>query len=579
MISLALAYVMNTEPRFVSAAPLPGLPPILIDRRLDGIGLAQQTARAQGLQARILWVDGTANLERLSNAERVASLVSKIKDSGFNTIVFDVKPIVGATLYPSKLAPKLDEWKGQRLPLDFDPLAVMTREAKAAGLSLFVSLNAFSEGHTLFRRGVGFEHPEWQTVLYEPLNFVRLRDAEYPLAKPAKVQGENDLVIVEAAAAIKPAAGAFAVTVDSLGRIVDGFEQPGELAKFPTVPKGGRILMGYGAAAEFLRNGAAKDPKVELFTKPELVPIGQRPEQQYPLITNPYRPEVRERNLAIVREVTANYNVDGVVYDDRLRFGGLNADFSPEARVAFEKFIGRPVQNWPQDVFEWTVNFDYERGLTPGPLYDAWFAFRVETMKQWVREVRTALRKGKQLGVYSGSWYGDYATYGQNYGSPSLDAGFWFLSPEYRQGGLAPDIDFLMTGCYYPVPTLHEALRRAKPLGATIEAAGYLTNRVVRDTTWGYAGIALEQFKGNPDGLGNALQAACASTQGVMVFDVSHDIEPMWPVFKRAFAQTMKAPHATKVLADVRKRRAELDRRGVKDPPVIILGGTSGIGF
>lgn len=579
MTSIALALLMQSEPRFVSASPLPGVPSIMIDRRLDGIGLAQQTSRAKNLQARILWVDGTANLDRVSSDEKVGGLVRKIKESGFNNIVFDVKPIVGFTLYPSALTPKLQEWKGQKLPLDYDPLAAMSREAKANGLSFMVSLNAFSEGHALFKLGPGYDHVEWQTVLYEPMPFVSITGQEFPLNPKASAVTDNDLVIVPDVSKIKPAPGAFAVSLDRLGRAVDGFEEPGELAKFPTLPKGGTILVGYGTGAEFLRRTVEGGVSVKLITKPAFLPITARPEQQYPVITNPYRPEVRARNLDFVREITSKYDVDGIVYDDRLRFGGLNADFSPEARAAFEKSLGHPVSNWPEDIFRWTMNFDLTRGIDPGPLYDEWFAFRVSTMQGWIRDVRSALPKGKQLGVYSGSWYGDYATYGQNYASPEMDAGFWFLTPKYRQGGIAPDIDFLMTGCYYGIPTLHEALGRAKPLGATIEAAGYLSNRVVRDTTWAYAGIALDQFKGDPDGLANALQAACASTQGVMVFDLSHDIEPMWPVFARAFAQPKTAPHTTTTLADVRKRRKELDRKGVKDPPLIILGGTSGIGF
>ena len=64
-----------------------------------------------------------------------------------------------------------------------------------------------------------------------------------------------------------------------------------------------------------------------------------------------------------------------------------------------------------------------------------------------------------------------------------------------------------------------------------------------------------------------------------MVFDLSHDVEPMWPTFARAFAQPRKPPHSSPAaLADVRRRRALVDRQGVKDPPVIITAGTSGTG-
>src|SRR5713101_2182200 len=104
--------------------PFPHLPSLALDEANNQVGIAQQTARAQKLQARILWIDATANLNRINSADKIAALVEKIKKTGFNTIVLDVKPIVGLTLYSSKLAPKLAAWLDNRtLPIDFDPVA------------------------------------------------------------------------------------------------------------------------------------------------------------------------------------------------------------------------------------------------------------------------------------------------------------------------------------------------------------------------------------------------------------------------------------------------------------------------
>ena len=178
-----------------------------------------------------------------------------------------------------------------------------------------------------------------------------------------------------------------------------------------------------------------------------------------------------------------------------------------------------------------------------------------------------------------GSWYGDYPALGDNYGAPGSDAGFWFLSNAYKSAGNAPLLDFLISGCYYQVPTIFDAMSKGVGIGNTIEAAGMLTNRIVRDECWCYAGIDVGDFTGNPDALIRALQAACASTQGVMVFDLSHDIEPMWSTFERAFAAHKRPPHASvQALADVRRRRTLQDKRGIKDPPVIIAAGSAGIG-
>lgn len=91
--------------------------------------------RERRLQARIIWIDGTANLNRVNTAEKITALAAQIKKAGFNTICFDVKPIVGYTLYPSKYAPKMTSWLGGKtLPISFDPLAAMVAAAHANGL-------------------------------------------------------------------------------------------------------------------------------------------------------------------------------------------------------------------------------------------------------------------------------------------------------------------------------------------------------------------------------------------------------------------------------------------------------------
>jgi hypothetical protein len=65
-----------------------------------------------------------------------------------------------------------------------------------------------------------------------------------------------------------------------------------------------------------------------------------------------------------------------------------------------------------------------------------------------------------------------------------------------------------------------------------------------------------------------------------MIFDLSHNIEPMWPVFAQAFSQPREAPNTNpKNLRDLRQRRAALERTtGFKEPPIIIAAGSAGVG-
>jgi uncharacterized lipoprotein YddW (UPF0748 family) len=597
-------HVRMRASRFERVAPLPTLPSVLLDVYGNGFGVAQQTARARNLQARILWVDATANLNRVNTREKVVDLVRKAKDIGFNTIVFDVKPIVGYTLYPSRLTGKLQRWRDQHLPLEFDPLRVMADEAIRQGIPLFVSMNAFSEGHRMAKQaygdpdspfgspGPGFRRPDEQTVLYEPVPVVVSGDRRMPVALPLN-SWPADGGSLGAFKALRPLGrvpeDAFGVAMNGEGRVwarydaaaLQRMSDQGWLWEPPNVEPGSTLLVGRGEAAAFLREHGYMRAEFEVDSKANFVRISERLEQQIPLMMNPHHPEVRRRALAFIEEVMRNYPINGVIFDDRLRFGGKNADFSELTRAMFEERVGERLR-WPEDVFTFTFTPSMETGIRPGRWHDAWMAWRAETLTNWVAEAAAltrSLRPGAQFGIYAGSWFGDYAAFGANYSAQEFDGPFPFMTAEFRRTGFAHHLDFLITGCYYPVGTIAGAMERGLAPGRTVESAGQLTNRAARDQTWAYAGIMLQHFFGNPERLKPALQAAVGSTQGVMVFDLSHRFEQFEPILRRAFRQPAKPPHADpELILDVRRRRAMLDRMGVREPPVFIRQGTPGAG-
>ncbi|RYG88566.1 hypothetical protein EON77_00440, partial [bacterium] len=168
--------IAEALPRFFAASPLPGLAPIMLDREFQFDGPTKIVAQRANLQARVLWIDATANIERYNTEPKIIALVEQIARAGFNTIVLDVKPISGETIYPSQYAPKLKEWKGKTLPVEFDPVTIFAREAKARALTLFGSMNAFADGHRLFNAGPGFSRVNEQSVVYEPSPVLRAGD-------------------------------------------------------------------------------------------------------------------------------------------------------------------------------------------------------------------------------------------------------------------------------------------------------------------------------------------------------------------------------------------------------------------
>lgn len=572
--------------RFERQAPLPGLPSVLLDAYGNGIGVAQTRARGASLQARILWIDATANLERVSSDEKVAALLRKVKEVGFTTIVYDVKPIVGFTTYPSQLTEKITEWRGQRLPIEFDPLASMVNYARRSGLELFVSLNAFSEGHRLTRTGPGYSKADQQTVQLEatPVLSLGAGTTELPVHEPPNPEElpTGAVAVFTDLNALAPFLDRTLAVLSSEGRSV--YRRWSTLQKEPLpigLPPGGSVLVAPTDIELRLYEFAHEGNLMRFTPKYAFRPISEN-HTQWPLMMNPHDSRVQDRALAFAREVLARYPVQGIVFDDRLRFGGMNADFSPLARSQFERAVGKSLK-WPDDVYEVTFTPDLRRGMRPGPHWDRWLSFRARTLRDWVRRARKTVqeaRPGTLFGVYQGSWYGEYFKYGSNWASPRFEAGFDFLTEEYRKTGYADELDFVITGCYYRTPTIVEAMERQVRTGLTVEAAGQLSNRAVRDQAWTYAGIMLMDYEANPYGLARALQAAAASTQGIMVFDLSHGIDQFWGVFKQAFAAGARSPHmAPELLRQIRDIRRIKDQRGDKDPPVVIREGSAGTGF
>lgn len=577
----AMTILSAQESRFELVSPFPSLPWIKIHDDLARVGFAQSTARRMELQGRVLWIDATANISRYNTEEKIVSLVKKVDEVGFNTIVFDVKPIVGYTIYPSQFAEKLLWWRDAELPADFDPLKVFVREVSKTNLSLLVSLNAFSEGHSyskreagtqprnpFFKPGWGYEHPELQSVKYvakpsykglaiaESINPTRW---DTPLAIYSKIPSAD--------------AGAFA-QLDKYGRVLTvGSSKPSSF-------KGASLLAGRGEGADVIRR-LQVGMRVFLDSIPEFK-ISSIDQNQIPLMMNPHDPSVQERAIKFAEEIARNYAVDGILYDDRLRFGGLDSDFSPATRERFEKLVGKKLV-WPDDVFQFTFSTQLERGIKPGRYFDQWLVFRAQTLSNWVKKARARIEKsrpGTLLGVYAGSWYGDYQKYGNNYASSELEAGFPFLTRAYQETGFASQLDLLITGCYYPHGTVYQAVQEGGLPGRTVEAAGIQSNRLARDESWVYAGLMLATFEDKPDRLIPALQAAAATTQGVMIFDLSHDIDRYWPYFERAFKNPAVAPHTRPdLLGQARQLRHEFDRKGFALPPFPHFEGAPGTGF
>jgi uncharacterized lipoprotein YddW (UPF0748 family) len=567
----------------VPALLLTTLPQIPIDVPSDSIGIAQQAAHAHGYQARIIWIDGTANIASINTAEKIKALVDQIKQAGFNIIVFDVKPIVGYTLYPSRFAQKLTDWKGNPLPVAYDPLNFMVQYAHEDGLQIVANMSTFGEGHKYFNLGPAYTTPSWQTIMYEASRNVKAPGDTGPglaiATTNALPKDPTQLGLFTDMSGLRNTVdGEFVDVVNFDGRVIAQVDGSALGTVQVNSPDLGAVLAGSGPAADYLRQRTNVGDILTYTSIPSYVPITQVPDQKITVFVNPNDPTVQQHELDIVREIVTNYPVDGMIFDDRMRYAALNADFSALTQKQFEAYVGHPIK-WPDDIFQ--ISPYPNQDIIKGPEYNAWLVFRALTIRNWLAEAKAVIKSVRPqatVSVYVGSWYGDYAGNGSNWAADDFAGPFPFLTTAYQKTGYAGLLDWITTGCYYTDATMEAG---GDSPGATVEGAGILSNRAVNDATWVYAGLYADQFDNDPDNLKRCIQAAVASTQGVMVFDLSQIIQyNLWSVFQQAFASPATPPSAVPGLIDqVRQEHAAQVLSGNVPPPLGQYIGTSGTGL
>jgi hypothetical protein len=262
------------------------------------------------------------------------------------------------------------------------------------------------------------------------------------------------------------------------------------------------------------------------------------------VFVNPIQPEARARELAIVKEIAMNYDIDGIVFD-RMRYSSLSTDFSDLSRRAFEQWAGVQIQNWPADIYQYPA--DPTQEIIRGPYFEKWLEWRARVMHKFTEEATHAVRAARptaKCAVYVGSWYPVYYGVGVNWASDEYNAQYDWMTDAYYKTGYAPLLDWLCTGTYYPEPYRAGARQAGKDPDATVEADGQMSNIVVSVASFVYASLMVTDYAGRPGPFIQAIQAALQETQGVMFFDLVYVIQNgLWGVLQQAFPQPAIAPH------------------------------------
>jgi uncharacterized lipoprotein YddW (UPF0748 family) len=102
---------------------------------------------------KMIWLDANGNFQRFGAKADIIHYLDKIKETGFNKIVVDVRPVTGYALYKSNILPPLTKVGDVTISRDWDYLQFFIDEARKRGMKVAVSVTVFTGGSPI--RGTG----------------------------------------------------------------------------------------------------------------------------------------------------------------------------------------------------------------------------------------------------------------------------------------------------------------------------------------------------------------------------------------------------------------------------------------
>lgn len=276
------------------------------------------------------------------------------------------------------------------------------------------------------------------------------------------------------------------------------------------------------------------------------------------MFLNPALKEVQRYEINIIKEVLRKYNVDGIMLD-RARFDCIESDFSPASRAIFEKYIGKKLNKYPEDIYEWKLDDKGKVNRVDGPYYKKWLEWRASVIYGFVKDVRTAIKKinpKRQLATYTGAWYPTYFEVGVNWASQKYDVSkdFNWATPQYKQYGYAELFDFYTNGNYYWNVTLddyyHSSGIHKNETDSQFSSGEYLcveggckyTRYLLQGAKPFYGGLYVEDYKKDVNQFKKAVRMNLKESDGVMIFDIVHIINHgWWDALKEALNENEQA--------------------------------------
>jgi len=248
-------------------------------------------------------------------------------------------------------------------------------------------------------------------------------------------------------------------------------------------------------------------------------------DKQDHVFMNPLDPDWRNLTLELLREISG-YPVDGIALDYCRYANGGNTDFSEMSLAAFENYLGKTVERFPDDIFR------YEDGKRiPGVYYKDWWAFRAKNIHDFIKEARDLIKGINpkiELEYWAASWYNALHAQGQNWASKNHDTSKErpdFANEDYSKYGFADLLDIFQSGAYLEIIWgLDEP--------ESIEAQLANSMRVVKGDCKLYGSVYAANQK-TAETMSDAVFICLRDTDGLSVFDISQVIRfDLWDGIK-----------------------------------------------
>ena len=304
-----------------------------------------------------------------------------------------------------------------------------------------------------------------------------------------------------------------------------------------------------------LERGRVYDDKphwqVRNYTPEGIVPVTSQT-SRYTATVNPADIEVQNHQIELLKELVVNFDLDGIVLD-RVKYSGIESDFSELSLAQFEEYIGQAVPQFPQSIFRWSNPDGNPIGKVREGLFKLWLEWRAKVMHDFTVRARQAVKNinpNVALSIFTGSWYPTYYREGLNWGSKNYDPSkqYDWASPGYKEYGIAELLDFALMNCYFYEVTAEDIERfntysqNNPELGLpqhkewySVEGAIAMSKHAIQGATPVIASLHIHQYRDNPSQLERAIESALQNADGLMLFDVIHLREyNFWEIVKNS---------------------------------------------